>query len=381
MRIVVAMDKFKGTLTAPEACRAVAGGLRGSMPEVIVDVLPVADGGEGTTAAVHAALGGELRHVEVANAVGSARVPAPVLILERDGRRVSVMEMSAAAGLGLLGEDERDPFRASTLGVGTMLACAIAEGAAEIIIGIGGSATNDGGSGMATVFGYVFEDAAGKRLDAIPLQLDRATALRCPEPLALPVITVACDVTNPLLGPNGATRVYAPQKGARAEDLPALEERMARLAGLASAALGRDFRDVPGAGAAGGLGFGLMTFLGARLQPGFPLLAGLLGLDGRIACADAVITGEGSLDSQTCNGKAPMGVAEIARRHGKPVVAIGGKVDHAAVAGLFDHTLGLVNAGTSEAHAMTHARESLAARAGEAGRWLRMQRPRRLKQP
>ena len=366
MRIVAAMDKFKGTLAAAEASRAVAEGFEAAIPGVAVDVLPVADGGEGTTAAVQAALGGEMREVEVPNAVGSALVSAPVLFVSRQGRNVAVMEMSASAGLELLRKSERDPFKASTIGVGRMLLFAVEQGADEIIIGIGGSATNDGGVGVASAFGYVFEDRSGMVIRELPLQLPEAVTLRRPKGFDAPVVTVACDVTNPLLGPNGATYVYAPQKGGSPEDLFSLEERMEHLADLATASLGCDYRGTPGAGAAGGLGFGLLTFLDATLRPGFPLLAGLLGLDARIARADAVITGEGSLDAQTLNGKTPMGVAEIARRHGKPVIAIGGKVDRDALADMFDGVWGLVDATTSSERAMSAARRVLADRAQEA---------------
>lgn len=370
MRIVAAMDKFKGTLTAAEAAQAVAEGLSRAISGVEVDVLPIADGGEGTTAAAHVALGGELCHIAVPNAVESELVRAPILFVEQEGVKVAVMEMSASAGLELLDPSEYDPFVASTKGVGQMLVYAEEQGARKIIIGIGGSATNDGGTGVALVYGYDFLDPGGNPLQKLPLQLNQAGRLRRPENFATPEIIVACDVTNPLLGPEGATYVYAAQKGARPEDLPVLESRMAYLAEMAVRDLKCDFSTVPGAGAAGGLGFGLMTFLNAQLQPGFPLLADLLNLEERIAAADAVITGEGSIDAQTRNGKAPMGVATIARRQAKPVVAIGGKVEQAAVADLFDHSLSLTNAQTSEQRALSAAEEVLKDRAEEAGKWL-----------
>ncbi|MEZ5328251.1 MAG: glycerate kinase [Verrucomicrobiales bacterium] len=370
MRIVIAMDKFKGTLTAAEASQAVADGLRDASSGIQVDLLPVADGGEGTTAAVHMALEGDLRHIAVPNAVGSALVKAPVLFIEQEGRRIAVMEMSAAAGLEQLQESEYDPFAASTLGVGQMLIYAEEQGARELIIGIGGSATNDGGSGMATAYGYQFEDVTGQPIERVPEQLQQAVVIRRPKNFVAPKVTVACDVTNPLLGVTGATYTYAKQKGASADDLAALESRMAHLADLAVASLGSDHRDAAGAGAAGGLGFGLMTFLDATLQPGFPLLAGILKIEERIAAADVVITGEGSIDAQTCNGKAPMGVATIARRLGKPVIAIGGQVDAEAVASLFDHVIGLVNGQTTAREAMADAGRILRQRARDAAEWI-----------
>ncbi|MGK0188548.1 MAG: glycerate kinase [Verrucomicrobiales bacterium] len=370
MHIVAAMDKFKGTLTAAQAAQAVAVGLSQVIPGVEVDILPIADGGEGTTAAAHVALGGELRHIAVPNAVGSQLVRAPILFVTKAHRKIAIMEMSAAAGLELLDPGEYDPFKASTEAVGQMLIYAEKEGAREIIIGIGGSATNDGGVGVAKAYGYVFEDSSGDSLQALPEQLAQVVRLRRPENFVPPQITVACDVANPLLGSTGATHVYATQKGASPDDLPVLESRMAHLADLTANALGEDFRNVPGAGAAGGLGFGLMAFLNAQLKPGFPLLADLMGIEQRIACADAVITGEGSIDAQTLNGKAPMGIAEIAARLGKPVIAIGGKVDHAAVEQLFDHTLSLVDSKNSEQRALAEAGEVLTQRAAEAGKWI-----------
>ncbi|MDA0812897.1 MAG: glycerate kinase [Verrucomicrobia bacterium] len=372
MRIVIAMDKFKGTLTAARASQAVADGVRQVLPDAQVDMMPIADGGEGTTDAVHTALGGELRHIAVPNAIGTVLVKVPVLFIERDGRKMAVMEMSAAAGINLLRENEYDPVVASTVGVGQMLIYAEEQGAREIVIGIGGSATNDGGSGMATAYGYRFEDASGQPVDNVPEQLQRAVVLRKPPNFVAPKVTVACDVTNPLLGTNGATYIYARQKGASSDALPALESRMEHLADLVSAGMGCDHRDVAGAGAAGGLGFGLMSFLSATLRPGFPLLAEVLRIEDRIAAADAVITGEGSIDAQTCNGKAPMGVAGIARRLGKPVVAIGGQVDAdaAAVATLFDHVIGLVNEQTTAEDAMANAASILQQRARVAAEWL-----------
>jgi glycerate 2-kinase len=313
-----------------------------------------------------------MRHIAVPNAVGSSLVKAPVLFIERDGRKIAVMEMSAAAGLGLLQENEYDPVVASTIGVGQMLIYAEEQGAREIVIGIGGSATNDGGSGMAK--GYRFEDANGQPVDNVPDQLQRAVVLRQPPNFVVPKVTIACDVTNPLLGATGATYIYAKQKGASSDELPALESRMEHLADLVLAGIGCDHRDVAGAGAAGGLGFGLMSFLGASLRPGFALLAEILQIEDRIAAADAVITGEGSIDAQTCNGKAPMGVATIARRLGKPVVAIGGQVDAAAVATLFDHVIGLVNEQTTAQDAMANAADILRQRAQVAAEWIDLTR-------
>jgi glycerate 2-kinase len=240
----------------------------------------------------------------------------------------------------------------SYLGTGQLLAHALRKGGADrVVVGIGGSATNDGGVGLAAALGFRFLDAERRELEPTPRHLPELASIEFPlDALPSVLINVACDVKNPLLGPRGATRVYGPQKGLCDEAQAAqLELGLARLADVAAQTFGQDLRDIPGAGAAGGLGFGLITFCGAELLPGFGLVASRLGLEAAVARADLVLTGEGSLDGQTLEGKAPAGVAAMARQLGRPVIAFGGRVEEAARAGLricFDEIRGTLRRGT-----------------------------------
>lgn len=234
------------------------------------------------------------------------------------------MEMSAASGLAMVSDLALNPATASTQGTGSMLRHAMDQGVKRITIGIGGSATNDGGIGMAVALGFQFLDAAGQPLAPIIANMDRLARIER-SALKFPQILVACDVNNPLLGPTGCTQVYGPQKGVT--DFEFFESRLRHVADIVRRDLGVDCRDVPGAGAAGGLGWGLMTFCGATLTSGFDLIASLVRLRDRIAAADVVITGEGRLDAQTLHGKGPMGVADLARSLGKPVAAFAGAIE------------------------------------------------------
>ena len=321
MKVLVACDKFKGSLTAAEACASIAAGFReGAGSDLEIRELPVADGGDGIAATLLAAMGGEWVETEVRGPLGDPVRAGFALV---GGGRSAVVEMAQASGLVLLGDGERDPWAASTYGTGQLLREAAARGAGEILLGIGGSATNDGGSGMAEALGFRFEDAGGDALADLPLGLERAARLVSPARLVLPPVTVACDVVNPLLGAEGCTRVYGPQKGIAPEDFAAHEERLDRLVSLAGAA-GHEAADLPGAGAAGGLGFGAVVFLGAKLVPGFDLVAGRIGLESAVLWADLVVTGEGGLDDQSLRGKGPHGVVRLARRLGKPTAAFCG---------------------------------------------------------
>ena len=327
MRILIAVDKFKGSMSASEVAAAVEAGLRraGRCDEE-VDRCPIADGGEGTCDAVVGALGGEWMEVASEDALGRALRARYGWVHGREGPE-AVMEMSAVSGLALVLDRPLDPWRASTRGTGRMLRDAALRGATRIRIGIGGSATNDGGMGMAAALGYRFLDRRGEEVERLPEAFQEVTEIRRPEPeWRLPPIEVACDVDNPLLGERGATRVYGAQKGVPEAEMGWFEDRLKRLADLVARDLGVDPRDVPGAGAAGGLGFGLMAFCGARLASGFELVAEAVGLAQRVAAADVVITGEGRLDAQTLNGKGPVGVARLARAAGKTVVGVGGSI-------------------------------------------------------
>jgi glycerate kinase len=285
-----------------------------------------------------------------------------------DGK-LAVMEMSEAAGMRRLSENERDPVRATTFGVGEMILDEASRRANEIIIGLGGSATNDGGWGMASAIGYRFdyehEQEKEKERERVT-DLVNLSRIEKPQDLKLPEIIAAVDVRNPLLGKNGATRVFGPQKGASKDDIKVLERALTRLADVAAKEFGFDCRDKPGAGAAGGLGFGLMSFCGAQIRPGFDVVAEAVELESKMKAADLVITGEGSLDRQTLEGKTPAGVAKMARKLGKRVFAIAGRTDrNRKVHELFNEVYELARPGVSEKEQIRCAAEFLREKARE----------------
>ncbi|HQK93892.1 MAG TPA: glycerate kinase [Armatimonadota bacterium] len=326
MRIVVAPDSFKGSLTALEACRAVERGLRRVWPDVEVAGVPMADGGEGTTQSLVDATGGRWVNCEVTDPLGRP-VWARYGILG-DGA-TAVIEMAAASGLPLVPEGRRDPKVTSTRGTGELIAHALDGGCRQLIVGIGGSATNDGGAGMAQALGARLLDAEGQELrpgGAELVRLERIDIAGMHPAVRACRVMVACDVTNPLCGPLGASAVYGPQKGASPSDVDLLDAGLQRFADVVHRDLGRDVAAMPGAGAAGGLGAGLVAFLGAELAPGVEIVARAVSLDARIAEADLVITGEGRIDAQTGFGKTVAGVAAAARRHGVPAVALCGSL-------------------------------------------------------
>lgn len=327
-RILVASDKFKGSLSAQAACAAIARGLARRWPEAVIEACPIADGGEGFAEALADALRGRWVVAPCHDALGRP-IRARYLVAERGAEALAVMEMAAASGLWRIAAHERDILRANTFGTGEMMCHAIEqERVRRLVLGIGGSATNDGGVGMAAALGVRFLDSNGLPLAPSPGAWgDRLARVDGSQRIPLPPVTVACDVASPLLGPDGATRVFGPQKGADRSNIPLLE---AALEGLVNASGGAAAALKPGAGAAGGLGFGLVHFAGAALVPGFELMADLTNLAERVAAADLVVTGEGSLDAQTLAGKAPFGVARLARSHGKPVWAFCGLADAAA---------------------------------------------------
>lgn len=342
--VLIACDKFKGTLTADEACEAVAAGIRSLWPEAECLLRPIADGGEGTSRVICQALGGEWRTEEVSGPLGDP-VTAGFAWLPATG--LAVIEMSEASGLKRVPEGRRDPWRATTAGTGQLMDCARRLGASRIVVGIGGSATNDGGAGMAWALGYQFRDSEGRNVHPLPCHLEKIVRIVPPDQ-PLPEVVAACDVSNPLLGPDGATAVYGPQKGVTAERLPDFERALARLADLVRRDLGCDYRNLPGAGAAGGLGFGLMSFCGASTRSGFELVAEVTGLHEAIRLADLVVTGEGCLDAQTLHGKGPAGVAEAAREAGRPVAAVGGLVRPDAAGSLAEKFDAVISAATQE---------------------------------
>ncbi len=337
MRVLVCPDKFKGSLTASQAAEAVAWGFSRGWPEAECVLCPLADGGEGTLEVLVRATGGRLVEVEVTGPLGERR-RAP-LGLCGDGR-TAVVEMAAASGLELIPPDLRDPLRTTTAGTGDLIRAALDLGATRVIVGIGGSGTNDGGTGMASALGARFLDGEGKALPPGGGNLRRLESIDLSglDPRLREVeIVVASDVDNPLLGPEGASRVYAPQKGASPEDVEILEEGLARLAEVVRTRLsvpagkgetgpGQDLALLPGAGAAGGLGFGLMAFLGAEMRPGIEVVMEAVGFDDLLASCRLAITGEGRVDGQTAHGKTVIGVARRAGERKVPVLVLAGEI-------------------------------------------------------
>ncbi len=325
MRVVVAPNSFKGALSSPLAAEAIARGLNRSGLECELDLMPIADGGDDTME-VLVGRHGRVVETEVYDPLGRP-ITAQFGILA-DGR-TAVVEMARASGLKLLEADERDPLKTTTYGVGQLIAEAIKTGCRRIIVGVGGSATVDGGVGCLSALGARFLDRDGRRIPPGGGGLEQVEQIDLAglDPgLKAVAIEVACDVTNPLLGPDGAAAVFGPQKGAGPGDVARLEAGLDRLFGLAAERLGVEVRREPRTGAAGGLAAGLKAFLGARLLSGVELVLDQLGADARLARADLVITGEGRIDAQTLGGKGPMGLLDRAKRYDLPVVGLAGSV-------------------------------------------------------
>ena len=355
MRVLLACDKFKGSLGAAEACEAIRAGLPA---EWTTDICPIADGGEGFVDAMLAGSGGELVTASCSDALGRPVEASYGIYRSSTGEVVAVLEMSAASGIWRVPADERKPRLSSTFGTGELMRHAIeVSGASRILIGIGGSVTNDGGSGMAAALGVRFLDEQGGVLEPIPAELARLHSIDFSERISLPEIIVACDVDNPLAGPRGASAVFGPQKGATPEDVEFLDAVLSKLAVISN---GEEEAQTPGAGAAGGLGFGLLRFADAKLVAGFDLVAEALGLAERLKSADLVITGEGSLDVQTLGGKGPAGVAAMAKAAGIPVAAVAGRIEDTARP-LFDACLSLESFGLPVAESIARAPELVTA--------------------
>lgn len=328
MRVVIAPDKFKGTLTAPQAAGALARGwLRGD-PGAEVREVPVADGGEGTLDALVAALGGEIHQARVTGPMGDP-VDADYGLAPTAAGPLAIVEMARASGLVLVAKSRRDPLRATTYGTGELILAACEHRPHRLLVCIGGSATNDVGAGMAQALGVRLVDEEGRNLPPGGAALGRLaridvaglhTSLRDIE------VVVASDVDNPLVGSMGASAVYGPQKGAGPNDVALLDRALGHFAAVAHRDLGLDLRHLPGAGAAGGLGAGLLAFLGARLRPGFEVVAEALDLARRLEEADVAVTGEGRFDRQSLRGKAPAGVLRLAGEAGCITVLVAGQV-------------------------------------------------------
>lgn len=373
MKILIAPDKFKGALNAREVAENIAKGLHDALPDATIEIVPMADGGEGTAEVICNARGGSWVQCKAHDPLGRE---IDVRYAWIGDEKLAVIEMSEASGMRRLPESERDPLRSTTFGVGEMILDAVSRGASEIIIGLGGSATNDGGFGMARALGFRFFSDANELTDGVS-ELAKLTRIETsvaagvspanartqstrPRTLSGLKIIAAVDVKNPLLGENGATRVFGPQKGATKDDIDILEKALTRLADVVAEEFGFDYRNEPGAGAAGGLGFGLMSFCGAKIRPGFDVVAEAVGLEAKIEDADIVITGEGSLDRQTLEGKTPAGVARLARKFGKPVFAIVGRATNdPEVREVFDAVYENARPGMSQEENMKRAAELL----------------------
>ncbi|MFD8708242.1 glycerate kinase [Kitasatospora sp. NPDC059648] len=322
--VVVAPDKFKGTLEGAEVAARIAVGIRRAAPGTEVRELPVADGGEGTLTAALAA-GFDRVPAKVAGPTG---LPVDAALAVRGD--TAVVELAQASGLARLPGGRTAPLAAGSYGVGQLIGRAVSMGAKRIVLGLGGSACTDGGAGMVQALGVRLRDADDVELPpggAALRRLERIELGPSAELLTGVEVVVACDVDNPLLGPRGATAVYGPQKGADGNDLVVLEEGLTRFADQVAAVTGRDVRQAPGAGAAGGVGFAALALLGATMRPGIELLLELLGFDEAVRGARLVVTGEGCLDAQTLHGKAPAGVAAAAARAGVRVAAVAGRLE------------------------------------------------------
>ena len=333
MKITIAIDSLKGSLTSLEAGAAIREGILRAMPEAEVCVRPLADGGEGTVEALVLGMGGRLETVEVTGPVGRP-VSCTYGVLEEESGRTAIIEMSGAAGITLVEASERNPLYTTTYGVGEVIADAIGKGCRRFLVGIGGSATNDGGIGMLQALGFDLLDIEGKQVPFGARGLEVLTGIGTehvlPE-LACCEFRIACDVSNPLYGEQGCSAVYGPQKGATPEMIRQMDAWLSAYAKLAEAAGMGEHADLAGAGAAGGMGFAFHTFLGGRLEPGVQIILNETHLEDYIREADIVVTGEGRLDSQTVMGKAPIGVAELAKGQGKKVIAFAGSVTKDAV--------------------------------------------------
>ena len=320
MHVLCAPDSFKESLDAVAVARAMARGANDARRDVTIDRCPVSDGGEGLLDILVAALHGAIHRRLVSGPLGPEAGPVEARFGIVRERALGIVELAEAAGLALVPRDRRDPTRTTTYGVGELIGAAIDEGCREVIVGIGGSATVDGGCGLAQALGAAYFDDTGRRISPPLTGGTLRTVARYERPQIPARLRVACDVTNPLTGPDGAAAVYGPQKGATRQQVKVLDDALAHLAALT----GYD-ASIRGAGAAGGAGFGLMAFCGATLESGIDLVLELLGFESRCARADLVLTGEGRLDGQSLHGKACLGVARAAHRLGKPCIAIVGQ--------------------------------------------------------
>ncbi|MGJ7515858.1 glycerate kinase [Pseudomonas baetica] len=375
MKIVIAPDSFKDSLSAQGVADAIALGLREVWPDAQLIKCPMADGGEGTVAAVLAACGGEHQRAEVRGPLGDV---ANARMGWLPDTRTAIIEMAEASGLQLVPIDQRDACNSSTFGTGQLIRFALDVGAQRIILAIGGSATNDGGAGAMQALGMKLFDAQGQPLAPGGLALAKLFRIDLSEldPRLKNVrFDIAADVDNPLCGPHGASAVFGPQKGATPQQVQLLDHALGHFADHCAKVLGKDVRDEPGSGAAGGLGFAAKAFLGAQFMPGVEVVAELVGLAEAVDGADLVITGEGRFDAQTLRGKTPFGVAQIARKRGVPVIVIAGSLgeDYQALYGHgIDAAFSLVSGPITLKEACMNAPRLLRERATDIARVWRM---------
>ncbi|MFW5433885.1 glycerate kinase [Paenibacillus apiarius] len=326
MKVVIAPDSFKESLSALEACHAIEKGWRKVFPDAEMVNVPMADGGEGTVQSLVDATGGRLIHCEVTGPLGT---PVKAFYGMLGDGKTAIIEMAAASGLALVPQDLRNPLVTTTRGTGELIVSALNEGVSTIILGLGGSATNDGGAGMAQALGVRLLDADGSEIGHGGGELHRIARIEMTEAdprLKRVTFVAACDVDNPLTGERGASAVFGPQKGAGPDMVHQLDGNLVHYAAMIKECLGSDVERMPGAGAAGGLGAGVLAFLDAELKRGVDIVIEATGLASHVKDADLVITGEGRIDSQTIFGKTPMGVAKTAKRYGVPVIGIAGSL-------------------------------------------------------
>lgn len=330
MKVVIAPDSFKESLDAEQVAEAIARGFRSVINDIEICSVPVADGGEGTTEALVAATSGTLHSNRVTGPLGEPLEAIWGLLGEQTDMPITaVVETASASGLDKISSSQRDAFRATTYGTGELILAALDQGVRRIILGLGGSATNDGGMGLLSALGARFLNAQGEQLvagGAALAQLETIDLTQLDPRLAETEFLVACDVDNPLLGERGASAIFGPQKGATPEQVVQLDAALENLAKVSTRLLGKDMRDVKGAGAAGGLGYALVQFLNARMAPGIDLVLEAVQFNDLLADADLVITGEGRMDGQSLSGKTPVGVARWAKRQNLPVIALCGSI-------------------------------------------------------
>jgi len=326
MKVVVAIDSFKGSLSSNHAGQCVADGVLAVYPDATVKVVPVADGGEGTVDALALGMKGKR---EVLTVAGPLHQPATATYGVLAESKTAIIEMAQASGLTLISEDMRNPLHTTTYGVGEIIKEAIHQGCRQFIVGIGGSATNDAGVGMLQALGFEFYNAAGELVGSGGRELSQIVSIKTEnalKELAECNFKVACDVDNPLYGTNGAAHIYGPQKGATPEIVAELDQGLIHFSKIVEKELDKDIAHVPGAGAAGGLGYGFLGFLNAVLEPGVDIIINATSLEDHIKKADIVVTGEGRIDHQTAMGKAPIGITKIANKYNKKVIGFAGSI-------------------------------------------------------